>query len=147
MTNKQNLIPFTQRSEGEVREMNRKGGINSGKARLAKKRGRELMLAMLSMKETDPRVLAELADAWGVDPKALTKEMALNARQVDKAIRKADTNAFTAVHRVAGTFEGEETAAGTTINIGLNVSQEALDGLNIALADGARPRTPKDEDA
>ena len=144
--NEQNLIPFTQRSEGEVREMNRKGGINSGKARLAKKRGRELMQAMLSMKETDPAVIAQLAAAWGLDAKALTKEVAMNARQVEKAIRKADTNAFNAVHRVAGTFEGEDTAGGIAVNIGLNLSKDALDGLNVALEDGAQPRKPKDED-
>lgn len=32
----ENLIPFNQRSEAEVRELNRKGGINSGKARREK---------------------------------------------------------------------------------------------------------------
>lgn len=36
MANEQNLIPFTERSESEVREMNRKGGINSGKSRREK---------------------------------------------------------------------------------------------------------------
>ena len=126
MANEQNLIPFTQRSEGEVREMNRKGGINSGKARLAKKRGRELMQAMLAMKELDPRMLQELAATWGVDPKALTKEFAVNARQVDKAIRKADTAAFTAVHRVAGTLEPEG-ATGNTLNV--NITKETAEAL------------------
>ena len=37
MANEQNLIPFTERSESEVRELNRKGGINSGKARREKR--------------------------------------------------------------------------------------------------------------
>lgn len=37
MANEQNLIPFTERSESEVRELNRKGGVNSGKARREKR--------------------------------------------------------------------------------------------------------------
>lgn len=126
MANEQNLIPFTQRSEGEVREMNRKGGINSGKARLAKKRGRELMQAMLSMKELDTRVLAELADTWGIDPKALTKEMAMNARQADKAIRKADTAAFRAVHQLAGNLEPDG-ATGNSMTV--NITKETAEAL------------------
>ena len=116
MANEQNLIPFTQRSKDEVREMNRKGGINSGKARLRNKRGRELMQAMLATKELDPQIVENLAASWGIDPKTLTKEIAMNARQVEKAIRKADTTAFKAVHQVAGTLEPEG-ATGNTVNV------------------------------
>lgn len=36
MANEQNLIPFTERSESEVREMNRRGGIKSGEVRREK---------------------------------------------------------------------------------------------------------------
>lgn len=35
--NEDNLIPFEERTEEELREMRRKGGINSGKARREKK--------------------------------------------------------------------------------------------------------------
>lgn len=49
MANEQNLIPFTERSESEVRELNRKGGINSGKVRAEKKAAREIADAILSM--------------------------------------------------------------------------------------------------
>lgn len=35
--NEENLIPMNERSEDEVRELGRKGGINSGKARREKK--------------------------------------------------------------------------------------------------------------
>jgi hypothetical protein len=35
--NEDNLIPMNERSEAEVRELGRKGGINSGKARREKK--------------------------------------------------------------------------------------------------------------
>lgn len=37
MANEKNLIPFTERSESEVRELNRKGGIASGIARREKR--------------------------------------------------------------------------------------------------------------
>ena len=38
---KEDLIPFTQRSKDEVKEMNRRGGIESGKTRRMKKSIRE----------------------------------------------------------------------------------------------------------
>lgn len=41
--NPQNLIPNSQRSASEVRENQRRGGINSGKARREKKAMRELL--------------------------------------------------------------------------------------------------------
>lgn len=41
--NEQNLIPNSQRSASEVRENQRRGGINSGKARREKKAMRELL--------------------------------------------------------------------------------------------------------
>lgn len=37
MANEKNLIPFTERSKSEVRELNRKGGIASGIARREKR--------------------------------------------------------------------------------------------------------------
>ena len=115
---KKNLIPFTESplSKEEVREINRRGGINSGKSRLRKKHGRELMKEILKMKEIDPETAAKFAEAWGLDPKDVTKEMEMNMAQVDRAINKGDTLAFKEVHRVAGTFEDDE-HTGTTINI------------------------------
>ena len=113
---KEDLIPFNQRSKDEVKELQRRGGINSGKTRLQKKHGRELMKEILKMKEIDPETAAKFAEAWGLDPSKITKEMEMNMAQVDRAIKKGDTLAFKEVHRVAGTFEDEE-KAGTTINI------------------------------
>lgn len=37
IVNEQNLIPFTDRSESEVREMNKKGGVKSGETRRRKR--------------------------------------------------------------------------------------------------------------
>ncbi len=115
---KNNLIPFTKSSlsKEEVREINRRGGINSGKARLHKKRGRELMRELLSMKEIDPETAAKFAEAWGLDPAKVTKEMEMNMAQIERAVKKGDPISFKEVHRVAGTFEDDE-KTGTTINI------------------------------
>lgn len=129
MANEQNLRPFTERSESEVREMNRRGGIASGKARLRKKRGRELMQALLAQKELDPRIVAELAASYGLSEKDITKEVAMNARQIDKAIRKADTNAFKAVQTAAGYTRDEDQGAAVSLTIHVD-SQEQADKLN-----------------
>ena len=115
MANEQNLIRNEDRTPTERREAARVAGIASGKARLRKKHGRELMQAILQLKEIDPRIVNELADAWGIDPKDVTKEVAMNVRQVDKAIKRADTGAFKAVHAVAGTLETENATA--TVNV------------------------------
>lgn len=112
--NEQNLIPFSQRSQSETREMGAKGGRNSGKARRLKKHGRELMLSLLAMREPDPRIIAELT-ALGIDARDITKEVAMQARQIEKAIKKGDTSAFKEVNRLAGHLEPEQ-------NVGVNVT-------------------------
>lgn len=53
--NDENLIPFNERSESEVREMNRKGGINSGKARRRKSDLRKAMQEAMQTTFTDKK--------------------------------------------------------------------------------------------
>ena len=113
---KEDLIPQSMRTKEEQKRIARMGGVASGKARLHKKHGRELMRELLSMKEIDPETAAKFAEAWGLDPAKVTKEMEINIAQIDRAVKKGDTLAFKEVHRVAGTFE-DEAQAGTTINI------------------------------
>lgn len=108
MAGTDNLVPQSERTKAEQREIARMGGIASGKARLRKKRGRELMQAILGLKEMDQRIVDELANAWGISPDDVTKEVSMNVRQVDKAIKRADTNAFKAIHQVAGTLAPDE---------------------------------------
>lgn len=105
--NDQNLKP--PQSTSEARELGRKGGIASGKARLAKKHGRELVRAILAMPQQDPDVNKELARLGFSDPK-LCNEVALHVRQLQKAIRKADTTAYNALLKAAG-YTTEEVAA------------------------------------
>ena len=115
------------RTKDEQKKIARQGGIASGKSRLRKKHGRELMKELLRMKELDPEKVQRLADLWGIDPKDLTKEMEMNIVQIDKAIDKADTFAFKTVHQVAGTLD-EDGNTGTTVNI--IVSKEAAEAAN-----------------
>lgn len=122
--NEQNLIYGSMRSQSESRENGRKGGIASGKARLRKKHGRELLRLLLSMPETDSQMLAEL-EGLGLNPKEITNEVAMHARQIQKAKRKADTNAYNAVFKAAGYTEDEERQQGG--NVTVVISQAAAD--------------------
>ena len=55
MPNEQNLIPFSERSESEAREMGRKGGIASGVSRRRKKSLKQAADYFLSLPVTDRR--------------------------------------------------------------------------------------------
>jgi hypothetical protein len=78
MANEQNLIPISERTSSELREMTRKGGIASGKKRRERKKMREDLLRYLS--EVDPEtgntmqeniVLAAVAKASSGDVRAI----------------------------------------------------------------------------
>jgi len=66
-----NLIPFTERSEEEVKELNRKGGINSGIARRRKRTLREELLLLLEEADTQKNIsVAMIQKAMNGDTKA-----------------------------------------------------------------------------
>lgn len=87
------------RISGEMAEEYQERSVAS---RLRNKRGAELVQALLEKAELDPKVRAEIAASWGIDPDELKKEVALHARQIDKAIRKGDTFAYMQVLKAAG---------------------------------------------
>lgn len=140
MANEQNLIPGGYRLTQEEQS---RGGKASGRARRLKKHGRELMLALLAMREPDPRIVAELQQL-GIDPRDITKEVAMQARQIEKAIKKGDTKAFREVNRIAGYLD-ETATMDLGVKIQMTLPQEAIDGLSHAIETGAMPRPPKDE--
>lgn len=121
MANEKNLIPFSERTESEQREIRRKGGKASGKARLRKKHGKELVRALLEMKEADPRIIEEL-ERLGINASEITNEVAMHIRQIEKAKRKADTNAYKAVNQAAGYTEDDEKGTAT---VQIVISKEA----------------------
>lgn len=112
MSNPENLIPNSARTPSERRENARKAGIASGKARLKKKAGKELVRAILAMKEKDDKIQEEIRKEGIVDAD-MTKEVAMHVRQIQKAIRKADTKAYSAIMKAAGYTEDD----GVNINI------------------------------
>jgi len=63
MNNSDNLIPMSQRSENEARELGRKGGVASGKSRRERKTIREGFNAILAAPVKDKDVLKELKAA------------------------------------------------------------------------------------
>lgn len=121
--NPNNIIPNSQRTPEERREIARKGGIASGKARLRKKHGRELVRALLSMPEKDPRILEEMA-RLGILEKDATNEVVMHIRQLERAKRKTDTKSYNAILKAAGYMEDEHHEQGVTLNIVVNNPDE-----------------------
>ena len=115
MANEQNLIPGAHPLS--VQEQS-KGGIASGKARRIKSRKRQLILDLLALRQPDEKIIADL-QRYGVDTDDLTNEVALHLRQIDKAIRNGDTNAYREVLKAAGILQEE-------INIGGQEGGEPL---------------------
>ena len=111
-TQKDNLIHLDERPPEERKRIAAAGGRASGRAKLRKKAGRELVRAILSMKDLDEKIKVELRKEGIVDAD-MTKEVAMHIRQIQKAIRTADTRAYAAIMKAAGYTEDE----GVSINI------------------------------
>ena len=112
MPNQENLIHLDERPPEERKRIAAAGGRASGRAKLRKKAGRELVRAILSMKEQDGQIQEEIRKA-GIADADITKEVAMHVRQIQKAIRKADTRAYHEIMKAAGYTEDE----GVNINI------------------------------
>lgn len=100
MANEQNLVSIGDQTTEKQREITRKGGIASGKARREKRDRYQRMQATLAMLVNDPKTLEKLKDA-GVNAEGITYEEAIEAMQAIKAAREGDTNAFKAVKEEA----------------------------------------------
>lgn len=119
MANEDNLIPFTERSVNEVREMNRKGGINSGKARREKKEFRYYAKIVLDELVRDKKSGVELP----------TRYAALKS-VLKKVLKDGDHNALKTLAQLAGELP-KDASGEVVINVNYNgVSQEAQDALN-----------------
>lgn len=139
-----NLIPQSERTKEEQRKIARKGGIASGKARLRKKRGRELVRAMLALDLTDEMVVSALVKAGY--PAEATNELAMHARQIEKAQKSGDTKAYNAVMKLAGYME-DTINLNTPKPLALSVSSaQVADDIRRVIDAGAQPAPPKDEE-
>ena len=111
----QNLKPIKERTSSELREMTRKGGIASGKARQEKKTMRQLAEICLNAKLTKPEIEAKLKEA-GL-PATYGGQMLFNAVQM--AGRNSN------MLRVVLELIGEVKQAQTNVNVTTNVNPYA----------------------
>lgn len=111
----QNLKPIKERTSSELREMTRKGGIASGKARQEKKNMRQLAEICLNAKLTKPEIEAKLKEA-GL-PATYGGQMLFNAVQM--AGRNSN------MLRVVLELIGEVKQAQTNVNVTTNVNPYA----------------------
>ena len=80
------LIPFTERSEDEVKEMNRLGGINSGAVRRKKAAMRDYVQFILGMKRKVSEKTLEQLKEMGVTEDEVTGQTLALMKIMDKAI-------------------------------------------------------------
>lgn len=97
--NDKNLIPNSERTPSELREMTQKGGKKSGEARRRKRDMREKMKTLLSLgcADNDKASLETL----GLDPEYYDNEMVLVAAMFMRAAA-GDTKAFDKVMQILG---------------------------------------------
>lgn len=108
MANEKNLVPQTERSPSEAREMGRKGGIASGASRRRKKSLKQKMQLLLSLPAAG-NDQAELA-AMGVEPGDMDNEMVL-IKALFLAAAEGDTKAFDRIQDVLGKSVAREELA------------------------------------
>lgn len=95
MANEKNLIPNSQRTPEELREMTRKGGINSGKARRKKANLKKAFEAILEADVKSDKIKQQL-ESMGFEA---TNEMALAMVMMQKAM-KGDVRAFEQISKL-----------------------------------------------
>lgn len=101
MANKKNLKPQAHVLTVEEQSM---GGVASVKARLKKKRGRELVRSLLELGVTDKVVRENLLDQ-GFSEDEIDNEIAVHLKQIQKAASSGDTAAYNSLMKVAGYVE------------------------------------------
>ena len=107
----QNLKPIKERTSSELREMTRKGGIASGKARQEKKTMRQLAEICLNAKLTKPEIEAKLKEA-GL-PATYGGQMLFNAVQM----AGRNSNMLRVVLELIGEVKQEQTNVTVTNNV------------------------------
>lgn len=92
MANEHNLIPINQRTKSEAREISRKGGLASGKARRQRADLKRAFETLLSS-EVNNEQMRDLLIGLGYEP---TNEMALALVVLQKALN-GDVKAFSKI--------------------------------------------------
>lgn len=127
MANEENLIPFSERTESEQRQIAQKGGIASGAARRRKRSMKEAADYYLSLPETDRRsVNALLRDA--VDPEDIDNQMAV-IKGITARAKKGDPQAANVLLKMLGEDNPPDDTAADT----LEHARELLGGVDSAI--------------
>lgn len=92
----EDLIPFNKRTEAEQKEITRKGGIASGKARRAKRDRHKRIQELFALAIKDPKLKANL-EKMGIDVTDADLETAADARVMVELLRKGDYKAWQAM--------------------------------------------------
>ena len=118
----QNLKPIKERTSSELREMTRKGGIASGKARQEKKTMRQLAEICLNAKLTKPEIEAKLKEA-GL-PGTYGGQMLFNAVQM----AGRNSNMLRVVLELIGEVKQQQTNVTVTNNVNpyANLTEDEL---------------------
>ena len=124
MPNEKNLVPISERTTSEQREIQKKGGIASGAARRRKRSLKEAADLYLSLPVTDRRRANKLLRRQ-VDPEDIDNQMAMIAGLTDAA---TDGDARAAAVLVK--LPGEETPPGDADTAVLARASELLEGID-----------------
>ena len=110
--NEDNLIPMSERSKNEVRELARKGGIASGEARRRKKTLKEQFDLLLSLPVKEDGKIGQrikmIADDLGIPPEELDNQMAMCLNMFSASMSKKPEQAFASIQATIGEKPVEE---------------------------------------
>ena len=98
--NQDNLIPNSQRTPEELREITRKGGIASGKARREKRDRHKRIQELFALAVKDPKLKANLQN-MGIDVTDADLETAADARVMVELLKRGDYKAWQAMKQEA----------------------------------------------
>lgn len=127
MPNEKNLVPISERTTSEQREIQKKGGIASGAARRRKRSLKEAANLYLSLPVTDRRRANKLLRRQ-VDPEDIDNQMAMIAGLTDAAT-DGDARAAAVLVKLLG----EETPPGDADTAVLARASELLEGIDSAI--------------
>ena len=124
MPNEKNLVPISERTTSEQREIQKKGGIASGAARRRKRSLKEAADLYLSLPVTDRRRANKLLRRQG-DPEDFDNQMAMIAGLTDAAT-DGDARAAAVLVKLLG----EETPPGDADTAVLARASELLEEID-----------------
>lgn len=99
--NEHNLIPITERTKSEQREIRQKGGIKSGETRRRKASMKAVMKELLSLPVSDTKTWNQCA-AMGIDPEKIDNQTAMLVALFQRAIASGDVSAVKEILSIIG---------------------------------------------